>query len=84
MYTGLVRSLAPPGLVTTQSGEAPRLRPFKYEFIEMLRRIGFPMYSGLRHAMLGNHDYHDERNSASASAQLTYGAKVPASRWTMP
>lgn len=36
------------------------------------------------YAMLGNHDYNDEKNAASAKAQLEYREKNPGSRWTLP
>jgi hypothetical protein len=41
--------------------------------------FGCPMY-----AMLGNHDYSDEKDDRSAAAQLAYREHAPNSRWTMP
>lgn len=35
-------------------------------------------------AMLGNHDYDDEKDGRSVAAQLAYRQHAPNSRWTMP
>lgn len=36
------------------------------------------------YAVLGNHDYNDQPDGASAAAQLAYSRHVPNSRWTLP
>jgi 3',5'-cyclic AMP phosphodiesterase CpdA len=42
------------------------------------------VFPGPMYAVLGNHDYNDEKGHASVNAQLAYARREPRPRWTMP
>ena len=41
-------------------------------------------FPGPMYAILGNHDYNDEKGHASVEAQLAYARRQPRPRWTLP
>ena len=63
------------------SGKGVRSARWNENIEDMYPAVAFP---GPMFAMLGNHDYGDERTGACVEAQLTYKGHNPATRWLMP